>query len=77
MVFTHQGHFVTDLSKAFDTAAHKAFTLNNLSCIKERRRRHKTLDINQLRKGLWWEREANQISLELFRNFDLYGFQEL
>lgn len=77
MVFTQWGHFFTDLSKAFDRAAHKACTLNNLSCIKERRRRHKTLDINQLRKGLWWEREAKQISLELFWNFDLYGSEEL
>lgn len=51
MVFTRWGHFVTDLSKAFDPAAHKAFTLNNLSYIKERRKRHKTLDINQLTKG--------------------------
>lgn len=38
------GTFVTDLSKAFDTAAHKTSTLNNLSHTKERRRRHKTLE---------------------------------
>lgn len=76
MVFTHWEHFVTALSKAFDPAAHKAFTLNNLSYIKERRKRHKTLDINQLTKGPWCEREVKQISLELFWNFDLYGFKE-